>query len=263
MLIRVTEQQHLRPGAARFEFDSPRWESDLSADDQVYAAAVRERSAGWEDVPFETFTDLWEDDDDRTGVIACLHLPVIGLVGAAHVQGDLHCGPVHPHVTHFFGPWSPSLEYDGHGSPEALAQQACEWFETLMRRPAVLWLWHTEQLGSAAPACYAGRYEFADNGDLVAEWFDPLRAPEAETARAREGGYFIESAVGSWLTTETLAHPDAFVFVRGDRPAARIPDGCRELPSVHAVERGYDIRVLDSDLRWDTRRARDRGLRRR
>lgn len=112
-------------------------------------------------------------------------------------------------------------------------------------------------------AYYAGRYEFADDGDLITEWFDPLRAPAVETARAREGGYFVGSPSESWPTTETLAHPDAFSFVRGDRAAAHLPDSCHELPSGQAVGSRGGARLLDSDLRWDTRRAHDLGLRRR
>jgi hypothetical protein len=258
----VTEQQHSRPGTARFELAYRPGEAELSADDHLYAATVRRRAASWEGVEFDTFTDTWEDDDDRTGVIAGFDLPVIGLVGAAHVRGRLHCGPVHPHLTHFWCPWSPGLEYDEHGSPEALAHQAADWFEALLRRPVVLWLWQAGQSGPT-PACYAGRYEFADDGDLIAEWYDSDCAPAVETARARQGGYFVESWLGPGLTTETLTHPDAFQFVRGDRSAARIPGSCHELPSGHAVGRREETRLLGCDLRWDTRRAHDLGLRRR
>jgi hypothetical protein len=257
----VTEQQYPRPGAYRFGSGYPQWVSDLPADDDAFAVGVRERAASWEGDHLDVCTDTWEDDDDRTGVVAVLDLPTIEQFGAAHVQGRLHCGPVHPNLTHFLRPWSPGLEYDGQGSPEELAHQACDWFEALMRRPLVLWLWQAER-SEDAQAFYAGRYEFADGGDLFAEWFDPLRAPAVETARAREGGYFVESPFGPSLTTETLAHPDAFVFIRGDRPAARIPEGCRELPSMLAVGPVDNARVLDYDWRWGTRRARDLGLRR-
>lgn len=258
----MTGQQYSRTGAARFGLAYPQWEAELSADDRAFAATVRERAANWDGAWPDGFTDAWEDDDDRTGVIACLDLTVVGhLFGAAYVQGRLHCGPVHPDLTHFWGPWSPGLECDGHGSPQVLAHQAVDWFETLLRRPVVLWLWQCKRFGRA-PAFYAGRYEFADGGDLIAEWYDPDCAPAVETARAREGGYFVESWLGPRLTTETLTHPDAFRFVRGDRSAVLIPDGCRELPHGRAVGRFNDARLLECDQRWGTRRARELGLRR-
>jgi hypothetical protein len=260
----VTQQQYSRPGAARFDLAYPQSESELSADDRTFAATVRERAANWDCAWLDAFTDTWENDDDRTGVIAGLDLAVVGqsLFGAAYVQGGLHCGPVHPNLTHFWDPWSPGLEHHDHGSPEVLAHQAVDWFETLLRRPVVPWLWQYKRFGRA-PGFYAGRYEFADGGDLIAEWYDPDCAPAAETARAREGGYFVESWLGPRLTTATLTHPDAFQFVRGDRSAARIPDGCYELPRGHAVGRSGAADLLGCDLRWDTRRAHELGLRRR
>lgn len=261
---RVTKHWNSRRGAARFELAFPQAEATLTSDDRVFMAALRERAANWGGAPRDTFSDTWEDDDDRTGVIGCLDLAVVGqdLFGAAYTQGHLHCGPVHPDLTHFWQPWSPGLECDGHGSPEALAHEAADWLEALLHRPVVLWLWSVERSGSA-PAFYAGRYEFPDGGDLIAEWFDPQCAPAVESSRAREGGHFVEHWDKSVLTTETLTCPDSFFFVRGDRSAARIPEGCHELHDGHAARPPADARVLACDLRWDTRRAHELGLRRR
>jgi hypothetical protein len=259
----MTAHRYARPGAARFALAYPQGEAELSADDLAFAAELRRRAAAWDAACPEAWVDTWEDDDDRTGVLAGLNLatPGQGVFGASYVRGALHCGPLHPGISHFFCPWSPGLEYDENGSPEALAHRAADWFETLLRRPVVLWLWSMPRPGHA-PTYYAGRFEFADTGDVLAERYDHDRAPAAQVARIREAGEFVDRPRGHVLTTETLTRPDAFRFISGDREAAVIADAVREVSvDVWVLTGAGDW--LGCDLRWDTRRARELGLRRR
>lgn len=64
------------------------------------------------------------------------------------------------------------------------------------------------------------------------------------------------------LTTETLTQPDAFKLVSGDREAAAVSDAVRE-GSVDMWVLAGAGEWLGCDLRWDTRRACELGLRRR
>jgi hypothetical protein len=145
--------------------------------------------------------------------------------------------------------------------PEVLAHRAADWFEALRQHPVVLWLWCSTGRRGRAPRYYAGRYEFADTADVLAERYDHDRAPAAQTARIREAGYFVDHANHLLLTTETLTQPDAFRFIRGDRSAAGIPDTLREVPvgDISEIFTGEGT-WLGSDFRWDTRRAHDLGL---
>lgn len=259
----MTAHQYSRLGAGWFELAYPQWEAELSADDLTFAAVLRQRAAVWDTPRHDAWVETWEDDDGRSGVLAGLDLatPGQGVYGASYVRGSLHCGPLHPSISHFLCPWSPGLDYDENGSPEALAHRAADWFEALLRRPVVLWLWSTPGRGHAS-SYYAGRFEFADTGDLLAERYDHDRAPAAQAARIREAGNFLDWPGGQVLTTETLTQPDTFRFISGDREAAVISDAIREMPAGVRVLTGAG-HWLGCDLRWDTRRARELGLRRR
>lgn len=259
----VYQYPYPQPGAPWFQLAFPQRVGELSADDQTFVGVLRERAAVWDFGWHDAWVYGWDDDDDRPGVVASLDLKAPGqnFFGASYVRGELHCGPLHPNITHFWHPWSPGLEHDDYGSPEALAHRAADWLEALLRRPVVLWLWSTPGSGHP-PSYYAGRYEFADTGDLLAERYDDERAPAAQTARIRAAGHVVDWAREQGLTTETLTAPDAFTFIRGEREAAEIPDAVREEPKGNRALTGAD-HWLDCDMRWDTRRARDLGERER
>lgn len=263
MMTRMTTFRYSRAGAAPFDLANPADEAELSPDDQAFATILRERAAAWQtdDEWHESWTDVWDGDEARKGILAGLDLGVIDqdIHGAAHVQGRLHCGPLHAYQALFWCPWSPGLEHTEQGSPEDLAHHAADWFENLLRRPVVLWLWSRRRFGHRD--FYAGRYEFADSADLIAEWYDHERAPAAETRQLRENGHYIEHASKLRLTTEGLRQPDAFRYIRGARAAARIPTGSRE---VHVGDSSREFTkagaLLGCHFRWETRRAHELGL---
>lgn len=214
--------RYSRPGASWFEIDCPHDEARLSEGDQAFAAGLRARARRWDLPQPDCWTQTWEDDDDRNGVLAGLVVPAARAIFAAALVGTrLHCGLVHPQVTYFFRPWSAGLEIDADGTPDELVGLAADWLESVQRRPVVRYVW------SHGPTVYAGRVEFADTGELLDERYDRHAAPPGEPEAMIAAGHSFGPGI---VTTAGLSRPDAFVFLRGDRASARVPAGVPELP---------------------------------
>lgn len=219
--------RYSRPGTSWFEIDDSRDEVRLSAAQRAFAAGLRARAYRWGLPPADTWIQVWGDAEDGPGLLAGLsgvglrRAGLGGVFAAELVDAHLHCGPVHANLTHFLRPWSAALEFDADGPPEQLADHAARWMESLQRRPVALYVWFHRQ------TVYAGRYEFADTGDLLGERYDPDFAPPDEPDAMIAAGHLV--GLGD-ISTAGLAVPDAFVFIRGERTAARVPAGLRELP---------------------------------
>lgn len=215
--------RYSRPGTSWFEIDEPLDEPSLSATDRAFAAALRARAHAWGLPLLDSWVEVWEDDDWNPGVFAGVVVPDLEVCAAQVVGSQLYCGCYEPQGAHFIyaSDASPGLELRATGSPDELADVAARWFEGMQRGPLVMYLW------KHAGTFYAGRCEFADTGALLRERYDRNAAPPHEAAaRIAAGHYFGRE----YINTAGMTDPDAFIFVRGDRSAARIAPGLRELP---------------------------------
>lgn len=114
---------------------------------------------------------------------------------------------------------SPGPPLDTSGDIDALAQEAAQWFDAVLRRPVVVYVWLHR--GYA----YAIRYAFADTREIIAHRFSKERAPRdwmwAAIARGRV------SVNPRWMQTHGLPRPDRYLHVRGEMREAEIPPGIR------------------------------------
>ena len=221
------------------ELDDP---SDITDEERSFAAALSEATAGLIR-PGEHVRDLLIPaayaDHGQGSLVAGLALsdwlaarPIIGLIDfGVHFTGNrVRGGRLHNQIYHLTGE-TPSLSLDASGSTETLAAQTAEWFEAVLSRPVVLFVWMHE--GQA----YAGRYEFADTHETLAQAYTRPAAPQGQYDRMIAAGHVRGRG---WLQTAGLPPPDLHVPIRGDMESARIP----------ASGRAEEARRLVADSQW-------------
>jgi hypothetical protein len=114
---------------------------------------------------------------------------------------------------------SPGPPLDASGDVAELARQAARWFEAVMRRPVVLYVW------LHAGYAYAVRYTFADTQEILHHFFRKERAPRDWVLRAMTRGRFSINSL--WMQVHGLPEPDFYLYIRGDMQAAVISPGIR------------------------------------
>lgn len=114
---------------------------------------------------------------------------------------------------------SPGPPLDASGDVAELALQAARWFEAVMRRPVVLYVWLHR--GYA----YAVRYAFADTQEIIHHFFRKERAPRDWALRAIARGRISINPL--WMQVHGLPKPDLYLPICGDMQAAVIPPGIR------------------------------------
>jgi hypothetical protein len=104
------------------------------------------------------------------------------------------------------------------GSVEALAERTAEWFEAVLARPVVLYVWLHD--GYA----YAARYAFGDTSETLVQCYSAGRAPSGQYDAVIAAGHVRGKG---WLQTAGLSTPDLYFHIRGDLESAAIPAGVR------------------------------------
>jgi hypothetical protein len=206
------------------EVDDP---SDITGQERAFASALSEATAALAR-PGEHVHDLLIPaayaDHGQDTLVAGLGIsdwlaerPIIDLLDfGVHFSGRrVRGGRLHNQLYHLSGK-TPSLSLDSRGGIDRLAGKTAAWFEAVLRRPVVLHAWMHE--GRA----YAGRYEFADTHETLAQAYTRSAAPHGQYERVIAEGHVHGRG---WLQTAGLPAPDFYTPVRGDMEHAQIPDG--------------------------------------
>jgi hypothetical protein len=215
----------------------PRWfvpdlddPNDMTAQEHAFAAALSGSTArlvcpGVGDflIPAE-YGD--HGDDTLVAGLSFTDLaaePRLGLVefGVHYRSGRINGGRLHNQL-YSLSDQTPSLSLTATGTVDALAERTAEWFEAVLARPVVLYVWLHD--GYA----YAARYAFADTSETLAQSYSADRAPSGQYASVIAAGHVQGRG---WLQTAGLPTPDLYLHIRGDMESATIPAG------VHAETR--------------------------
>jgi hypothetical protein len=102
---------------------------------------------------------------------------------------------------------------------DELAHLTADWFQTVLRKPVVLYVWLHEK------CAYAARYVFADTDETLCQMWSQRLAPPGKAEELIAAGH----AHGKdWIQTRGLHAPNLFVYRRGDRELAVLPPDVRE-----------------------------------
>lgn len=205
------------------ELDDP---DDMTAEEHAFAAALSGSTAG---LVCPGVGDLlipaeYADHGDDT-LVAGLSLvdlttePGLGLLdfGVHYRSGRINGGRLHNQL-YSLSDQTPSLALTAKGSTDALAHRTAEWFEAVLARPVVLYVWLHD--GYA----YAARYAFADSSETLAQCYSAARAPSGQYDAVVAAGHVRGKG---WLQTIGLPAPDLYLHIRGDMESAAIPAGVR------------------------------------
>ncbi|OIJ64238.1 hypothetical protein [Streptomyces mangrovisoli] len=207
-----------------FETDEPdedeTWE--YTAADREFVSALRERAASWAaDARVDSFA--WRADEwdsivaylDISDPEAPRHLIDVGV----HFYGDrVHGDRLHNQsqtLTDRPSPWA----LEASGTVEELAERSARWFEAVLRKPVVLYVWLNDE-----SYAYAARFAFADTDQTISQTYARKLAPpglhEAMIAAGHVHGR-------GWIQTAGLPTPTLYQHVRGDPDLARLPSGAK------------------------------------
>lgn len=216
--------------------------SDITEQERAFASALAEATAPLVH-PGEYIHDLlipaaYADHGQNT-LVASLGISdrlaersIVELIAfGVHFSGiRVRGGRLHNQLYHLSDS-TPSLSLNVRGDIDRLAAKTAAWFETVLSRPIVLHVWMHE--GQA----YAGRYEFADTHETLAQAYTRSAAPPGQYERAISEGHVRGRG---WLQTAGLPAPDFYTPIRGDVERAEVPDGAVLM----------EARGLVADCRW-------------
>ena len=168
----------------------PRWfipelehPADITDKERRFAAALSEATARLVR-PGEHMHDLLIPaayaDHGQDALVAGLGIsdyleerPIMGLIDfGVHFSGvRVRGGRLHNQIHDLSGE-TPSLSFAAHGGIKRLAAKTADWFEAVLRRPIVLYVWMHKE------SPYAGRYEFADTHETLAQAYNRSAAPD-------------------------------------------------------------------------------------
>lgn len=159
---------------------------------------------------------------ERRGSGPSLHLLTFGV----ELHGDrVKGGELHSQLDKLVDSGPPSLAFEASGGIESLAGQTAAWFESVLRRPVVRFVWlHNGQQ-------YASRYEFADTHEPIVYGYERSKEPPGQYDRLAAAGHV--SATG-WPQLVGLPTPHRYALLRGDRALADIPRGVKPMDSAAA-----------------------------
>lgn len=209
------------------ELDDP---DDMTARERAFAAALSGATARLvcPDVGDFLIPAEYGDHGDDT-LVAGLSFtdpaaePRLGLMEfgvhyrRGRIRGRVSGGRLHNQL-YSLSDQTPSLTLTATGSVNALAERTAEWFEAVLARPVVLYVWLHD--GYA----YAARYALADTSETLAQCYSEARAPSGQYDAVIAAGYVRGKG---WLQTVGLPTPDLYFHIRGDLESAAIPEAVR------------------------------------
>jgi hypothetical protein len=174
-------------------------DDELDDSARRFAAVLRRRAADWCTTPCHT---LIYPPDAQGPTIAYLDLSatdrnfVLLTVGVHLFDGRIAADQVHNQS--FTLPDTPTaLSMHADGEPETLGEQAASWFDSILRRPVVRYVW--EHAGRT----YAERYQFTD-GYTLSQRYDRRLAPRGQPEQLISAGHVFGKG---WIQTTGLGAP--------------------------------------------------------
>jgi hypothetical protein len=196
-------------------------EFEFTDAERAFAAALRERTAGWASAGVGGElgrTDAWDslvahlsfgDPGGR------LHL----LYAGVHFTGDRVRGD-RLHNQLFTLTDRPSgWGLEATGTVEELADRSARWFRTVLDKPVVLYVWL-----NADRYAYAARFAFADDDQTISQLYREDLAPPGQSEELIAAGHVHGRG---WIQTAGLPTPTLYQHIRGDLARAVLPSGAR------------------------------------
>ncbi|MEU9474980.1 hypothetical protein [Streptomyces sp. NPDC048191] len=196
-------------------------EFEFTDDERAFAAALRERTAGWAE-PHVDGELLRSDGWDS--LVACLsfgdpgarhHLIDVGV----HFYGDRVRGD-RLHNQMFTLTDRPSgWALEATGAVEELADRSAAWFRTVLDKPVVLYVWLNDDRYA-----YAARFVHADEDRTISQMYQRDLAPPGQAEELIAAGHVHGRG---WIQTAGLPTPTLYQHIRGDLGRAVLPPGVR------------------------------------
>ncbi|MCD9874079.1 hypothetical protein [Streptomyces guryensis] len=194
-------------------------ELELTDDDRAFAAALRERTAGWA----EARVDGWLDRTDDA-LVACLSFGDPGArrhlidVGVHFYGGRVRGDRLHNQL--FILTDRPSTwALEATGTVDELADRSARWFRSVLDKPVVLYVWLNDDRYA-----YAARFAYADDNRTISQMYSKDLAPAGQAEELIAAGHVHGKG---WIQTVGLPTPTLHQHVRGDRSRAVVPAGAR------------------------------------
>ena len=209
----------------RWFIPEPGESEGMTGEERAFATALSEASAGLvgTGVSDLVIPAAYGDQEDGS-LVASLGISdrdpgkyALGLINfGVHFRGDrVRGGRLHNQLYSLTGE-TPSLNLEATGSIDELANRTAQWFEAVLRRPIILYVWLNN--GHA----YAARYAFADTSETLSQLYNRAIAPEGQYEQMISDGH--ARGMG-WIQTAGLPTPDLYLLIRGDEAQARVPAG--------------------------------------
>ncbi|MGJ5750825.1 hypothetical protein FB563_4862 [Streptomyces puniciscabiei] len=196
-------------------------EFEFTDEERAFAAALRERTAGWAEARVDG--DIFRSDG-WDSLVACLsfgdpgarrHLIDVGV----HFYGDRVRGD-RLHNQMFTLTDRPSgWGLEATGTVEELADRSARWFRTVLDKPVVLYVWL-----NADRYAYAARFAYADDDQTIGQLYHKDLAPAGQTEELIAAGHVHGRG---WIQTTGLPTPSLYQHIRGDLDRAVLPSGVR------------------------------------
>ncbi|MGW7526369.1 hypothetical protein [Streptomyces sp. NPDC054783] len=196
-------------------------EFEYTDDERAFAAALRERTAGWAEphVGGELLRpDAWDS------LVACLsfsdpraprHLVDIGV----HLYGDRVRGDRLHNQLFALTDRPSNWALEATGTVEELADRSAGWFRTVLDKPVVLYVWLNDDRYA-----YAARFAFADDDRTISQLYRRDLAPAGQAEELVAAGHVHGRG---WIQTAGLPVPTLYQHIRGDLGRAVLPSGVR------------------------------------
>ncbi|MFC3893183.1 hypothetical protein ACFOWZ_17045 [Lentzea rhizosphaerae] len=191
-----------------FELEDP---EDFTESERAFAAALRARATSWS--AEKASSDLVPSEDGPLIAAVSLSDDVLFEEFGVHFHGDRLVGD--RFVCGWDLPEQPS-EYGltAEGTIDELAAASAAWFEKLLSKPVVLYVWLHDNYA------YAARYAYADTNETLSQAFYEPYAPDGVKEALIAGGHVFGQG---WLQTVGLPPATLYVRVRGVPEDGQIP----------------------------------------
>jgi hypothetical protein len=210
------------PEHSWFEIDEPDDFLELSETDRAFVTALREQAAQLapDDTDGQIYSEVGWCDDRLVAYLTVIdpEQPLSLVNFGVHFSGDRVRGDrLHNQLLAL--PDQPSSwALDETGTVQALARRSAGWFQSVLRRPVVLYVWlHRDY-------AYAARYVFADSDETISQCYNDRLAPPGRAEDLIAAGHVHGKG---WIQTIGLPSPDLYLHIRGDLDVAVLPSGIR------------------------------------